>query len=307
MSNSSRPRSYSSRPANRNFCYSAKRHWGDLMPFLFFLHDPKRRNHTAMRIALGIEYDGSQFAGWQMQKHGTRTVQAVVEDALSTVADEAVQVICAGRTDTGVHATGQVVHFDCHAQRPDKAWIMGVNAHLPDDVSSIWVQHVAHDFSARFSATARQYRYIILNRHARSAVLSRRVTWKHGTLDADAMHRAAQVLVGEQDFSSFRSAACQAEHARRNVHWIKVSREGDFVYIDIEANAFLHHMVRNIVGSLIMVGRGEQSESWIAELMQVQDRNQAGPTAPADGLYLVKVTYPEEQGIQAGFFLPKFT
>ncbi len=259
-----------------------------------------------MRIALGIEYDGSQFAGWQMQKHGTRTVQGELERALSTVAAEPIQVICAGRTDTGVHATGQVVHFDCSAERPDKAWIMGVNANLPDDISSFWVQHVADDFSARFSATARQYRYTILNRHARSAVLDRKVTWKHGHLDEQAMHRAAQVLVGEQDFSSFRSAACQAEHARRNVHWIKVSREGDFVYIDIEANAFLHHMVRNIVGSLIMVGRGEQPEEWIAELMQLQDRNQAGPTAASDGLYLVKVTYPEELGITPPVYLPRF-
>ncbi len=260
-----------------------------------------------MRIALGIEYDGSRFAGWQMQKHGTRTVQGCLEDALSTVAAEPVQVICAGRTDTGVHATGQVVHFDCAAERPDKAWIMGVNANLPDDISSFWVKRVADDFSARFSATARQYRYIILNRNARSAVLDRKVTWKHGHLDADAMHQAAQVLIGEQDFSSFRSAACQAEHARRNVHWIKVHRAGDLVYVDIQANAFLHHMVRNIVGSLMMVGRGEQPVEWIEELMQVQDRNLAGPTAPADGLYLVKVTYPETLGMDLPVFLPDFT
>lgn len=259
-----------------------------------------------MRIALGIEYNGSGFAGWQMQKHGTRTVQQCLEDALSTVAAEPIQVICAGRTDTGVHATGQVVHFDCSVERPDKAWIMGVNANLPDDIASFWVKRVDDNFSARFSAVARQYRYIILNRNARSAVLDKRVTWKHGQLDADAMHRAAQVLVGEQDFSSFRSAACQAEHARRNVHWVKVHRSGDLVYVDIEANAFLHHMVRNIVGSLMMVGRGEQPEGWIAELMQVQDRNQAGPTAPADGLYLVKVSYPETLGMDVPVFLPDF-
>ncbi len=259
-----------------------------------------------MRIALGIEYDGSRFSGWQMQKHGTRTVQESVELALSVVANEKIQIVCAGRTDTGVHATGQVVHFDCSVERPERAWIMGVNAHLPDDISSFWVKQVDDDFSARFSATARQYRYVILNRHARSAVLNKRVTWKHGVLDAEAMHQAAQALIGERDFSSFRSAACQAEHARRNVHWVKVTRNADFVYIDIEANAFLHHMVRNIVGSLMMVGRGEQPVEWMADLMNIQDRNQAGPTAAADGLYLVKVTYPEATGVQPAVLLPSF-
>lgn len=259
-----------------------------------------------MRIALGIEYDGSRFAGWQMQKHGTRTVQENVEQALSVVADEKIQVVCAGRTDTGVHATGQIVHFDCSAERPDKAWIMGVNAHLPDDINTFWVKQVDDDFSARFSATARQYRYVILNRHARSAILNKRVTWKHGELDAEAMHQSAQALIGERDFSSFRSASCQAEHARRNVHWVKVTRNADFVYVDIEANAFLHHMVRNIVGSLMMVGRGEKPVEWIADLMGVLDRNQAGPTAVADGLYLIKVTYPEAAGVQPAVFLPSF-
>jgi len=195
-----------------------------------------------MRIALGIEYDGSRFSGWQMQKQGTRTVQACVEQALSNVADEPVQVVCAGRTDTGVHATGQVVHFDCRATRPDRAWVLGVNAHLPDDVVSVCYTPVAEDFSARFSATARQYRYVILNRQARSAVFSKKVSCKHGELDVASMHQAAQSLLGEQDFTSFRSAACQAEHAMRSVHWLKVSRESDFIYIDIQANAFLHHI-----------------------------------------------------------------
>lgn len=260
-----------------------------------------------MRIALGIEYDGSQFAGWQMQKHGTRTVQECVEKALSIVADEEIQVVCAGRTDTGVHATGQVVHFDCNSSRPDRAWILGVNTHLPDDVASIWAINVNDEFSARFTATARQYRYVILNRQARSAVLNKKVTWKRGELNVESMHQAAQAFIGEQDFSSFRSSACQAEHAMRNVHWIKVTREADFIYIDIEANAFLHHMVRNIVGSLMMVGRGEKPVQWIAELMSVKDRKQAGPTAAADGLYLVKVTYPETTGIESAIYLPQFT
>jgi tRNA pseudouridine38-40 synthase len=257
-----------------------------------------------MKFALGIEYDGSQFAGWQMQKHGTRTVQECVEKALSSVANQPVQVVCAGRTDTGVHATGQVVHFECDSQRNEKAWVMGVNTQLPDDVASLWVKPVADDFSARFSATARQYRYIISNRQARPAILSKKVTWKHGAFNIEAMHQAAQALLGEQDFSSFRSSACQAEHAMRNVHWIKVTRNGELIYIDIEANAFLHHMVRNIVGSLILIGQQVQSVSWMADLLRCQDRNQAGPTAPADGLYMVKVSYPESTGIQSGLILP---
>jgi len=260
-----------------------------------------------MKFALGIEYDGSQFAGWQMQKHGTRTVQECVEKALSSVANQPIQVVCAGRTDTGVHATGQVVHFDCDAPRDEKAWVMGVNTQLPDDVASIWAKPVSDDFSARFSATARQYRYIILNRPARPAILNKKVTWKHGGFNVEAMHQAAQALIGEQDFSSFRSSACQAEHANRNVHWVKVSRQGDYIYIDIEANAFLHHMVRNIVGSLMMIGQNVEPVSWMADLMQCKDRNQAGPTAPADGLYLVKVSYPKETGISPGIFLPDFS
>ncbi|HED35180.1 MAG TPA: tRNA pseudouridine(38-40) synthase TruA [Gammaproteobacteria bacterium] len=260
-----------------------------------------------MRIALCIEYDGSQFSGWQMQKHGTRTVQACVEQALSKVADEEIQVVCAGRTDTAVHATGQVVHFDCTTPRPERAWVLGVNAHLPDDVVSVCSTPVAADFSARFSATARQYRYVILNRQARSAVFAKKVSWKHGELNIEAMHQAAQALLGEQDFSSFRSAACQAEHAMRNVHWVKVSREADFIYIDIEANAFLHHMVRNIVGSLLRVGQGDESVGWMAHLLLQKDRNQAGPTAVAEGLYLVKVSYPESAGIHFPMMLPRFS
>jgi len=259
-----------------------------------------------MKIALGIEYDGSRFAGWQMQKHGTRTVQECVEIALSKVANQKIQVICAGRTDTGVHATGQVVHFDCDAERNKKAWVMGVNTQLPDDVTSLWAKPVADDFSARFSATARQYRYIILNRTSRPALLANKVTWKHGELNAEAMHQAAQALLGEQDFTSFRSSACQAEHARRNIHWIKVTRESDIIYIDIKANAFLHHMVRNIVGSLLMIGQAVKPVSWMENLLHCKDRNQAGPTAPAAGLYLVKVSYPEKTGVAYDTHLPRF-
>jgi len=258
------------------------------------------------RIALGIEYDGSRYCGWQMQSHGTRTVQHEIERALSVVADHPVQVVCAGRTDTGVHATGQVVHFDTHAERKLKAWVMGVNTHLPDDISVYWSKQVDAGFSARFSANMRSYRYVIQQRAARPALYSHRVTWVYDALNTRAMHEAAQALVGENDFSSFRSSACQAEHAMRFVKSIEISAESSFVYIDIQANAFLHHMVRNIVGSLLKVGTGERPVSWMAELLALKDRTRAGPTAPARGLYLVAVQYPPEYDLPVSGIVPHF-
>jgi len=260
-----------------------------------------------MRIALGIEYDGSGFSGWQMQKNSIRTVQGELEKALSIVANEPIQVVCAGRTDTGVHATGQVVNFDTTAVRDERAWLFGVNTHLPDDVASLWSREVSEDFSARFSATARQYRYVILNRPGRSAAFHSKVTWRHGLINEQAMHEAAQALVGEHDYSSFRSSSCQADHALRNIHYINVSRKDDFIYIDIKANAFLHHMVRNIAGSLLMIGQGEQTVDWMQALLQGKDRNHAGPTAPAQGLYMVKVSYPKSCGLPQYCFVPEFT
>ena len=258
------------------------------------------------RIALGIEYDGSRYCGWQMQSHGTRTVQHEIEKALSIVADHRVQVVCAGRTDTGVHATGQVVHFDTPARRQLKAWVMGVNTHLPDDVCVHWARQVSDDFSARYSATMRSYRYVIQRRTARPGLYNHRVTWVHDELDTRAMHAAAQALLGENDFSSFRSSACQSEHAMRFVRSIDVSTENSFVYIDIQANAFLHHMVRNIAGSLLKVGTGERPVAWMAELLALKDRTRAGPTAPAEGLYLVAVQYPDEYGLPESGFVPRF-
>lgn len=259
------------------------------------------------RIALGIEYNGSRFSGWQMQAHGTRTVQDAVQQALAQVADHPVKLTCAGRTDTGVHATGQVVHFDTPAQRLLKAWVMGANAHLPDDVNINWARAVDDSFNARFSAQRRAYRYVILNRSTRSAVYSDQVTWIYEPLDEMAMHEAAQALLGEQDFSSFRSSMCQSEHARRFMERISVAREGDFIYIDVTANAFLHHMVRNIVGSLLVIGRGEQPTTWMADLLALQDRTQAGPTALAAGLYLVAVQYPPEFELPTEFLRPQFS
>jgi len=244
-----------------------------------------------MRLALGIEYDGSGYCGWQHQDH-CPAVQTQLEAALRFVADAPVSVTCAGRTDTGVHALNQVVHFDTDARRPLRAWIEGVNTRLPDDIRVHWAKAVADDFDARFSAVARRYRYVIHNVPTRSALLRQRVTWVRQPLDAEAMHAAAQALVGERDFSSFRAAGCQARHPVREVQRVSVRRQDEMVLVDIQANAFLHHMVRNIAGSLIKVGLGERPTEWIAELLATRNRTQAAETAPAAGLYFVTAVYP---------------
>lgn len=260
------------------------------------------------RIALGIEYDGAAHNGWQRQRD-VPSVQQYLEQALSNVANTRVNAHCAGRTDAGVHATGQVVHFDCDTFRPERAWTMGINANLPDSVAVTWCKPVADDFHARFSATHRRYRYIIYNATLRPAILINGVTHEYRELDADKMHDAAQALLGEQDFTSFRAAHCQSNSPFRNLTHIDVTRRGRYVVIDIRANAFLHHMVRNIAGSLIKVGAGEQPVEWIAELLALKDRTQAAATAKPNGLYLVHVTYPEQWGIPmqpAGpLFLPE--
>jgi tRNA pseudouridine38-40 synthase len=246
-----------------------------------------------MRVALGIEYDGTDFFGWQRLAHGP-SVQTEVEAALSFVADHPVEVTCAGRTDAGVHARCQVVHFDTHAERDPRAWVLGATTRLPRAVAVLWARAMPDDFHARFSARARRYRYAILNRAIRPALDARFLAWERVSLDADAMHAAAQALVGEQDFSSFRAVSCQARHARRNVTHIEVRRESGQVIVAIEANAFLHHMVRNIVGSLLEVGRGERPAEWIAELLAARDRNVAGVTAMPQGLTFLGPRYPAE-------------
>lgn len=246
-----------------------------------------------MRIALGIEYDGTDFLGWQRLRHGP-SVQAAVEAALAFVADRRVEVTCAGRTDAGVHARCQVVHFDTEVRRSPRAWVLGATTRLPHSVAVLWARTVADAFSARFSARARRYRYAILNRAIRPALDARFHAWERVPLDAAAMHAAAQVLVGEQDFSAFRAASCEARHARRCVIEVCVWREGERVFVDIEANAFLHHMVRNIVGSLLEVGRGARPPAWIAELLAGRDRNLAGVTAPPQGLTFIGPRYPPE-------------
>ncbi|MBU6416924.1 MAG: tRNA pseudouridine(38-40) synthase TruA [Xanthomonadaceae bacterium] len=246
-----------------------------------------------MRVALGIEYDGTDFFGWQRLAHGP-SVQAEVEAALSFVADHPVEVTCAGRTDAGVHARCQVVHFDTHAERDPRAWVLGATTRLPHTVAVLWARAMPGDFHARFSARARRYRYAILNRAIRPALDARFLAWERVPLDAGAMHAAAQALVGEQDFSSFRAVSCQARHARRQVTHIEVRREGGQVIVEIEANAFLHHMVRNIVGSLLEVGRGERSIEWIAGLLAARDRNVAGVTAVPQGLTFIGPRYPAQ-------------
>lgn len=256
------------------------------------------------RIALGVEYNGSLFSGYQLQSQGTRTVQGELEKALSKVANETIRLTCAGRTDTGVHATGQVVHFDSSVQRELKAWVMGGNTNLPRDISIHWARQVDESFSARFSAVSRSYRYILFNRKVRSAVFQHNVAWSFELLDEIAMHDAAQLLLGEHDFSAFRASQCQANHAIREMQKISVKRQADFVILDIKANAFLHHMVRNIMGTLMVIGRGEQPVEWMRTILQGLDRKRAGMTASAAGLYLVNVEYPEKHGLPVSGWLP---
>ncbi|HIG64707.1 MAG TPA: tRNA pseudouridine(38-40) synthase TruA [Methyloprofundus sp.] len=250
-----------------------------------------------MRIVLGVEYDGSAFFGWQWQDGGLRTVQAAVQFAASKVANHAVTIICTGRTDTGVHALEQVVHFDTRAERSHHSWLLGINANLPDDVRVIWIQETLEGFHARYSAIARFYRYIILNRDTRSALQRDRVTWCHQYLDAESMHQAAQALVGTYDFTSFRALKCQSVSPMRLMYFIDVYRQDEQVIMDISANAFLHHMVRNIAGVLIAIGSGEKPVAWAEELLASKNRQKGGVTAPAHGLYLAGVYYPEKYAL----------
>lgn len=250
-----------------------------------------------------LAYSGSNYHGWQCQA-GAPSVQACVEQAVSQVASEAVKVHSAGRTDTGVHATRQVVHFDTQVSRPDQAWLLGVNVHLPQDISVTWAGQAAPDFDARRSALARRYCYLIFNSPIRSALLAGQIARDYRPLDAEQMHQAAQALLGEQDFTSFRAAGCQSRTPMRNVQEVRVRRRHDLVIIDIRANAFLHHMVRNIAGTLMDIGAGLHDADWVAQLLAERNRNLASPTAPAAGLYLIDVIYPEEAGLPPGPALP---
>ncbi|MEW7977216.1 MAG: tRNA pseudouridine(38-40) synthase TruA [Candidatus Sedimenticola endophacoides] len=249
-----------------------------------------------MRLAMGVEYDGAGYHGWQTQGD-VPTVQETLEAALSKVADHPVRVQCAGRTDSGVHGLGQVIHFDTEARRSERSWLLGTNVNLPLDISINWVKPVSEDFHARFSALDRRYRYVILNRPTRSAIWRQRAVWIHHPLDVSRMRQAARYLLGTHDFSSYRAIGCQAKSPVRTVTELALERVGDRITIDISANAFLHHMVRNIAGVLIAIGKGERSSDWARQVLEHRDRTLGGVTAPPQGLFLVGVGYPDVYGL----------
>ena len=248
------------------------------------------------RIALGLEYKGTAFCGWQRQAQGY-SVQDALEDALLQVAGQTVEVVPAGRTDAGVHASAQVVHFETRVARPLTAWVRGVNSFLPASVAVLWSRRVDAAFHARFSARSRSYRYLLLNRPVRPALNSERCGWYHGKLDIERMRQAASLLLGEHDFSAFRAAECQARSPVRLMRHLEVRRQGEYIVFDLTANAFLHHMVRNIVGTLLWVGRDKRPVEWMEELLRSRDRTQAGPTAAAAGLHLRHVEYDPSWGL----------
>ncbi len=249
-----------------------------------------------LRLAVGVEYDGTAYAGWQTQQHA-RSVQQAAEAAFSSIAAEPVSLICAGRTDAGVHARGQVAHFDTNADRRLRAWLLGSNTGLPPDVSISWVRPVPMHFHARYSAEARTYRYVILNRGTRSAFAANRATCIFKPLDHERMAEAARSLLGSHDFSAFRSAECQANSPVRRMERLDVARRGDWVVIEATANAYLHHMMRNIAGLLIAIGRGDEPPSWAGEVLEGRDRKRNAATAPAAGLYFWGVRYPAVFGL----------
>lgn len=245
------------------------------------------------RIALCLAYNGHQYFGWQSQKSGLPTVQIFVEKAVSEVANEPVEIVCAGRTDKSVHAAYQVVHFDTHARRDPRSWVFGCNSNLPKDISVSWAGEVSEAFHARFSATSRRYQYVIYNHPIRPAHFSNELSWCHHPLDAQKMHQAAQCLIGEHDFTSFRAVGCQSKSPYRFLEWVNVTRYGHILIIDIKGNAFLHHMVRNIAGVLMAIGMGREPVGWCKQVLEAKDRTRASVTAPPYGLFLTHVDYPE--------------
>lgn len=255
--------------------------------------------HVSYRIAAGIEYNGNAYHGFQIQSSGVPTVAAALEKAFSKIADHSIHIVCAGRTDAGVHASGQVVHFDTTASRSEKAWVVGTNSILPPDVSVRWVKVVSETFHARFTARGRRYRYVIYNDACKPAIGCEYITWQRNPLNVKKMQKASQYLIGEHDFTSFRSSECQAAQPVRIVRELNVTQNGPWIIVEIEATAFLHNMVRNIVGTLYEVGMGKQEPIWLKLVLDARNRVKAGATAPPTGLYLVDVTYPPE------FDLPK--
>lgn len=274
-------------------------------------HKPYERNgeilpttpwpEGTIRVALGVEYKGTDFHGFQMQASGLVTVQQSLEQALSKVANESITLVCAGRTDTGVHATQQVIHFDTLSIRPEKAWVLGTRQYLPDSVIVRWAKQVQPQFHARFSALNRTYRYLLSDAPTPSSLLAKQVTWSSRKLNLDWMCEGAKYLVGEQDFTSFRAVQCQAKSPVRTIHHLHLVRRGDLIILEVRANAFLHHMVRNIVGVLMTIGTGDKPPAWVAEVLAAKDRTKGAVTAKPYGLYLVDVEYPAE------FALPKLS
>ena len=244
-----------------------------------------------MKIALGVEYLGTDFHGWQIQKSGLRTVQGVVEPALSKIANHPVRVFCSGRTDAGVHAQEQVIHFETQTSRTDGAWLFGGNANLPSDVNFKWAKEVNDDFHARFNAHARSYEYKIHHHPVRSSLKTGYYLWEPRSLNIDDMKKAAAFLVGEHDFSCFRGSMCQAKSPIKTIEYLQIDEIGDDLIIKVKANAFLHHMVRNLVGTLLKIGREEESPEWMLSVLNSKDRKQAGPTAEPQGLYFIKAHY----------------
>jgi tRNA pseudouridine38-40 synthase len=249
------------------------------------------------RVALAVEYKGTDFHGFQTQPNGVKTVQQALEKALSKVADEPITLVCAGRTDAGVHATNQVIHFDTLAKRLPKAWVMGTRPHLPDSVGVKWAQDVQPHFHARFSALNRTYRYLISDAKTSSALLHDQITWSSRPLDVEKMRAAAAYLVGKHDFTSFRATQCQAKSPIRQIHHFHIIRRGDLIVLEVQANAFLHHMVRNMVGVLMAIGAGDKPASWVAEVLAAKNRSAGGVTSRPFGLYLVSVDFPLEFGL----------
>ena len=258
------------------------------------------------RIALGIEYNGARYRGFQRQQEGIASIQEVLEQAISRVANTPINVFVAGRTDAGVHASGQVVHFDTSVTRSMDAWMLGTTANLPKDISVTWAKEVPESFHARYKAFARRYRYVIYNDLIRPAHLNEEVTWNYRPLDIDKMQEAANHFLGKHDFTSFRALQCQAKSPIKTIEHFKIIRFGKLIILDIKADAFLHHMVRNFAGLLMTIGAGERSPLWAKEALEALDRTKAGVTAPPYGLYLVNVEYPEEFDIPKRFIGPHF-
>ena len=249
-----------------------------------------------MKIALGVEYDGTDFSGWQIQPE-QRTVQGSLYQALNAISNHSSKVVAAGRTDSGVHALQQVAHFEIEAKRSERSWILGLNTNLPDDMNITWAREVDDDFSARFSALSRSYRYLILNRISRSAIHSNKMWWVFSPLDVKRMQAAADLLVGHHDFSAFRAKLCQAHSPLKTIEYIKITQQGDCIAIDVKAQSFLHHMVRNLVGVLVPIGERRKPVEWASEVLESRDRGQGGITSPPEGLYFINVDYPEQYNL----------